>query len=133
MPSKISALGIELQGADQQALLATVAFVILYFLLAFMIYAASDFLAWWLSITSQAIEIDVSSYEGNLRGHSPQPGTIQGELENRRAELYKKIRIHFKLVTPLSIVRALFDFCLPIAVGGHAIIILFIAASGDSI
>ena len=130
VPSKISALGIELQGADQRALLAIVAFVILYFLAAFIIYATSDYLAWRLSISRQAIKRAVSSYEEDLQGFYPQPGTIEEELEKFKAELHKKIHIYFKLVTPTSIVRALFDFVLPIAVGGYALILLVRAVAG---
>lgn len=51
VPSKISGLGIEFQNTDQRALLFIVAFVILYFLFAFIIYAFSDFLAWRLAIS----------------------------------------------------------------------------------
>lgn len=130
VPSKISALGIELQGADQRALLAIVAFVISYFLVAFIVYATSDYLAWRLSISRQAIKKTLSSYEEHLQGFFPQPGTIEGELEELKAELHKKLRIYFKLVTPTSIVRALFDFGLPIAVGGYALILLVRAAAG---
>lgn len=130
VPSKISGLGIEFQNTDQRALLFIVAFVILYFLVAFIIYAFSDFLAWRLAINRQAIEREVSSYEKDIRGHYHPPGTIEDDIENYEVELRRKLGVYFKfkLVTPTSIVRAFFDFGLPLAMGGYAFLILIIAA-----
>ena len=128
IPSKISGLGIEFQIADQQALLSIVASLIFYFFVAFISYAASDFLAWKLSISKQAIEKAIASYEDDLHGNFPQPGTIDGEIEEYRHELHKKIRIYFKLIAPTSIFRAFFDFGLPIAIGCYALFILIRAA-----
>lgn len=125
IPSKIPGLGIELQVNDQSALLGLVSFVILYFLVAFIIYAISDYLAWFLAISMGNIEKGVSSYEKDLLGNSyPQPGTLEGELEKYREALHKKYRIYFNIVTPTSIVRALFDFVLPIIVGVYALWIM---------
>ena len=46
IPSKISALGIEFEPADQRALLVILAVIVSYFTIAFAIYAAADFLTW---------------------------------------------------------------------------------------
>jgi len=128
VPSKISGLGIEFQGTDQRALLVIVAFIILYFLVAFIIYATSDYLAWRIAINNLAIEKAVSAYNDDLHGSYPQPGSIDEELNKFSSELHKKYHIYFKLVTPASIVRALFDFGLPIALGLYALFLLIIAA-----
>jgi hypothetical protein len=45
-PTEITSLGIKFAAADQRALLAVLAAVTGYFLVAFVVYAASDFLAW---------------------------------------------------------------------------------------
>lgn len=124
VPSKISGLGIEFQSANQQALLSIVAIVIVYFLVAFIIYAASDYLAWRLAISKQLIEKIVSDYEKDLLGLFPQPGTTDENLEQFKLELHKKFRFYFKLITPISIFRALFDFGLPIAVGCYALLLI---------
>jgi hypothetical protein len=127
VPSKISGLGIEFKGTDQRALLVIIAFIILYFLAAFIIYAISDFIAWRIAINNQGIKAAVSDYEDSLHSHFPHPDSIDGEIESYRSNLQKKYRIYFTLVTPASIVRALFDFGLPIVVGLYALFLLIFA------
>lgn len=46
LPTKISALGIEFGAADQRSLLNILAVITAYFLVAFVVYAASDWVAW---------------------------------------------------------------------------------------
>src|SRR5215208_7776204 len=46
VPSKIATFGIELDKPNRTALLLLLGLVTLYFLAAFVIYAASDFLEW---------------------------------------------------------------------------------------
>lgn len=46
VPSKISALGIDLSAPAQDAFVMLVGLVIVYFLCAFIIYGVSDFFAW---------------------------------------------------------------------------------------
>jgi hypothetical protein len=124
VPSKISGLGIEFQSADQEALLSIVAVVIVYFLVAFIIYATSDYLAWKIAISKQFIESAVSSYEKDILGLFPQPGTADENIQEFKHDLQKKFRFYFKLITPTSIIRALFDFGLPIAVGCYALLLI---------
>jgi len=133
VPSKIPSLGIEFQLANQQALLLIVASIILYFIVAFIIYAASDYLSWKLEIKSWALEKAVSENEEVYHYYCPQPGTCEEEIERDMGKLHKKYRIYFRLVAPTSIVRALFDFGLPLAVGASALFLLVRAAAGNSI
>ena len=133
VPSKIPSLGIEFQLANQQALLLIVASIILYFIVAFIIYAASDYLSWKLEIKSWALEKAVSENEEVYHYYCPQPGTCEEEIERDMGKLHKKYRIYFRLVAPISIVRALFDFGLPLAVGASALFLLVRAAAGNSI
>ena len=46
VPTKITALGIEFSQSDKSGLLAVLAVIIFYFLLAFLIYCISDLAAW---------------------------------------------------------------------------------------
>lgn len=119
VPSKISGLGIEFQSADQRAILLIVALIVSYFLVAFTIYAASDFLAWKVSISKQVIEKTIADYEEDLRNDVSEP-----EIDEYRYEMYEKIEIYIKLITPTSIFRAFFDFALPIFFGGYSLFLL---------
>ena len=46
VPSKITTFGVEFSEADQDLLLGLFGGVVIYFLVAFLVYAWSDFLAW---------------------------------------------------------------------------------------
>ena len=54
IPSKISAFGIDFEKTDQQAFQIVMAFVVVYFLVAFFLYGLSDFLAWRISFNQGA-------------------------------------------------------------------------------
>lgn len=130
IPSRISGLGIEFQSANPQALLSIVACVIFYFLVAFMIYAASDYVAWKLSISSQVHEKELAEYNDELHGYyCPQSGSPEEAMEEFRAQLRRKIRRYIKLIKPVSIFRAFFDLGLPILVGCYALFILIRAVA----
>jgi len=124
VPSKIAGFGIEFQSVTQHALLSIVAIVILYFLVAFIIYAVSDYLAWRLAVSKQFIEKTVSRYEKDLLGLFPQPGTTDENIEQFKLDLHNKFRFSFKLIIATSFFRGLFDFGLPIAVGCYALFLI---------
>jgi hypothetical protein len=46
VPTKVDALGIELSSTDQRSFLTLLALVIVYLLIAFVIYGFADFLTW---------------------------------------------------------------------------------------
>ena len=46
LPTEIVALGVKFSPADRAGLVSVAAFVVLYFMVAFILYAAVDFLAW---------------------------------------------------------------------------------------
>jgi hypothetical protein len=66
----------------------------------------------------------VSDYEKDLLGLFPQPGTNDENIEQFKLDLHNKFRFYFKLITPTSIFRVLFDFGLPIAVGCYALFLI---------
>ncbi len=76
VPSKISALGIEFTKTDQQSLMTILGLVTLYFLFAFVTYAASDFLAWRLAFVAAVRNVLA---ERRKEGHS-----VVGSLSLRR-------------------------------------------------
>src|SRR5260370_32381246 len=62
VPEKISTLGIEFTKTNQKSLLAIISFVTIYFLFAFAIYAAADFIAWRLAFHNALSSWITNSY-----------------------------------------------------------------------
>ena len=123
VPTKISALGVEFEKANQQALLGIVALVALYFLAAFVIYAAADFLAWRRAIRSYLVD--------RVRERMEREKHIPPQLiEEEEAKIAQRVRgawIVFALSGPVSYVRAFFEFVVPCVVGTYAVLLLFSA------
>lgn len=118
VPSKISALGIEFAQADQQSLLSILALVVTYFLVAFVIYAAADFLAWRRAITRSLRQ---SIIESKQQKHVMSDDEWY-EIESRINQKFGYVV--FRLSGLVSIIRAIFEFVLPVIVGVYAIILL---------
>jgi hypothetical protein len=56
VPSKIEALGIEFSDQNQATLVRGLGLVVAYFVSAFVVYAASDFLSWRLAVRNALID-----------------------------------------------------------------------------
>jgi hypothetical protein len=127
LPSKISALGIELKTTDQNTILYLMSACLIYFIFAFFLYAMSDFMIWKKAITreylSQFRRIVIDEYS-----QGPD-NPIDCDVESEAARLSKKNKVWETLCKPVSIARALFEFLLPIIVGLYAAIIMLFKAS----
>lgn len=116
IPAKIQALGIELGQGDQQAFLVVMMLVVLYFLVAFVLYGLADFLSWRLSYDEGAEVAFVAQMQRRT---------------SRDTDPYKNIVRSWRstwpnhLAGPVSFVRAIFEFLLPLVVGGYAIYALY--------
>lgn len=123
VPSKISALGIEFGAADQKSMLGIFGLVILYFLVAFIIYAAADFVTWRLSHAAAIRE-----------GWLPRPKKTDETDNEYRKELERTALYlqHFEyklslLAHPILLFRSALEFVLPVIVGVYAIVKLWTA------
>jgi hypothetical protein len=121
VPSKISALGIEFAKSDQQTILSLLSLIVVYFLVAFVVYASSDFLAWRRALRAQLVEgireklkIERELGEEYLRQE-------QNMLMERLDEGYRL----YSLSRPVSVLRAIFEFLFPILVGGYGAYLLW--------
>lgn len=123
VPTKIPAFGIEFAHIEQRALLLIIALVTIYFLIAFVIYATSDFLAWRLAYIG-ALR---NRYEEKIKKQRDLLRLVPAEEEMRISEYLRPFRVFYHLSRPVSLVRALFEFVLPIAIGVFAVISLFTA------
>jgi hypothetical protein len=105
LPEKVSALGIEFSHADQKSLLGIFTIIIGYFLAAFVVYAAADGVAWTTSHYFPKVEELHKKFKGVV------PGVPGSSLSG----------------VALLLIRAAFEFLLPILVGIIAIVYLFTA------
>lgn len=124
VPTKISALGIEFAKADQNSLLSVLGIIILYFLIAFLIYAASDIITWHGSFfrSLKASMVDRWKSEAEKDPVMEMSDYIDDFLKRPFS-----VRFVLRLTSPVSLLRAIFEFLLPIIVGIYAIIIIWSA------
>ena len=124
VPTKITALGVEVGKTDQQSILWVIGLITFYFLIAFIIYAASDFLAWRMAFFHAFIE----SFEKSEVAHNNISNYSSTErLRDIKNEIKSSLgnRVVFVLTGPVSFLRAIFEFFLPIVVGIYAIILVW--------
>lgn len=155
VPTKLTTFGVEFEKVNQQWLLLVLGFVILYFLIAFIIYSTSDFIVWRLTF--------ISIYKRRLKALIRRKETIASEIsetEELIEELKKRlidteytspileshdyqkknarfsdpynIKSVIKLVEPISITRATFEFLLPLCVGIYTVILVLSASFSES-
>lgn len=125
LPTEIAALGVKLGGNDQRTLLVLLAAVCLYYLVAFIAYAASDLTAWQMAIRESMLEHLIRSW----REPDEYDVHVWGEAQDKLAERYPLLVLADLLVKPVSVARALFEFALPLVVGLVAIVILAVKSA----
>ena len=124
VPSKISALGIDFNQTDQRSLLLAIASVIGYFLLAFLIYAGSDFLLWRLTFRRAVKDFIANRREAEAARRAPDlEDFIATRAESDDYEKIAVLRMQY-LSTPMSVLRSLFEFALPVIISIYAIVSL---------
>jgi len=119
IPKEIEALGVKFSTSDQRALLMVLAAVTAYFLVAFLIYAASDFLTWRLSLKTAVHELMKTAREQDEYDKH-----IEQEIDDNIRERYPSLHVSHRMVIPVSRMRATFEFLVPLLVGLCAIIVL---------
>jgi hypothetical protein len=119
VPSKITALGIEFDQADQSIILRMLAWVVIYFLVAFLIYALSDLLAWRVAFSDARIALRKAHYS------LPEEQRHEREMIDRR--LFEEMTAQMtwqRFSNPVSLLRAVFEFAVPVIIGLCAVIVL---------
>jgi len=120
VPAKISALGIEFDNADQRALLSMLSLIVGYFVAAFLIYAASDLVAWRVEYINsmhdwRRRQLVLSGDERSLDAE------VEHQLRRMRGLGFRMWRL---LSRPVMLLRAMFEFALPVVVGIYASTVL---------
>ena len=129
VPSKISALGVEFSQASQQSLFHVLAAVVGYYFVAFILYAAADFVPWRIRYTEAFGEMVGSpEYKAARSLHSislkRKSAFAQFQEDNKSSESERPPpRAHFALALSWIIygLRALFEFLVPLLVAIYAI------------
>jgi len=104
IPTKISALGIEITQSDQNALLSIAAAIVLYFVITFIIYAWTDYLGW---------------YFGTLIRHGR--ALIEKETEAGIGE-----NLHWNVAKISLAIRLFLEFIFPVLLGLYTFFVLII-------
>jgi hypothetical protein len=117
VPERISTFGIEFSKADQTAVLRVLAIVVLYFLVAFVIYAFSDFVSWRITFRGALREAHMERVQSELEGISKETKDVT-ETHARRGRRWTRA------ARPTSWARTIFEFLLPVLVGSYAVIAL---------
>lgn len=123
IPSRISALGIEFARADQRAILVILSVVVTYFTVTFMIYAATDFLA-WRGAHDDALLMHLREEHAFVPIHD---AADDKPFERIQKRIVRRRWRWGSLARKNQYVRAVWEFVLPIAVGFYAIGILLLA------
>ena len=134
-PTEVSALGLKITPGSRNVLLWLVALIVIYHLVAFAAYAASDFAHWYVNIKSTDWEDDIADWEKSKAEWfakaklSDEDRQVIDEHERRLGSIWRgePSRVHMtvlKMIPPISIARALVDFLFPLAVGGVATYLL---------
>lgn len=121
VPSKISALGVDFTAGDQKSLLSIMALVITYFLIAFLTYAIADFVAWRVAFHSAVRELAKSRLEERT---DPAAEARARAIRDEMQALSGRSYLWGSMSRPVSILRALLDCAVPVAVGIATIAIL---------
>jgi hypothetical protein len=123
VPTRIDALGIEFSQIDQKTLLRALAAAVLYFLVGFIVYGLSDFVAWRRDLHMARRDTKLDQLRKNKeyeevspRQPAPSPTAPFVGLEPFRRWEYES-RSLLRSEFPVSLLRAMFDFLLPIVVG----------------
>lgn len=122
VPTKLSAFGLEFSTVNQRTFLALYAVVVAYFLIAFFVYAFTDYVAWK---RSQAIH-----YREYLRQDELVRNSLGVEVEKEALKRFAEDGCpyrgfaSYRTAKFASGLRAAFEFFLPLAVANYAIIVM---------
>ena len=119
IPSRITALNVEIGKADLRPVLIILALVTAYFLVAFVLYALADMIARNLAYR-EALK-DAMVRRAELKEH----GGWTTEDEEEFYKTFGRERFPRIFLKPVASFRLAFDFGLPILVGIYEIVTLF--------
>jgi hypothetical protein len=118
VPTRISALGVDLSLSQQRNFALVMALVVSYFLAAFVTYGLSDFFLWRKRYQDHLVHVERAAENWDL--------SDQEEYDEMRARGVPDISWLYRWSKPLVVVRVIFEFALPLVVGICAIVWLLV-------
>ncbi len=119
LPEEITALGIKFAAHDKGGLIHLLAFIVIFYLIAFVIYSLSDFITWRLAFVA---ELKKLFKEVNEAAVTMQKTGVNTSEDSR----IRYLEYRWNLIsTPTSVMRAILEFVVPIALAIYSIVILW--------
>jgi hypothetical protein len=115
VPQKISALGIDLSLPAQKMFIYLVGAIIIYFMLAFVVYGMSDFFIWRKKYQDYLDSVETYMDSWSEEDQKASAGTPKIDW------LYQK-------AGSVAYIRAFFEYLLPITVGLTSVVLVFFSA-----
>ena len=131
VPEKLALLGIEFAKVQQGTFVRLYALVIAYYLIAFCIYAFTDYVAWRRQEVITLTEYDLQRLErqaGRSVHDEPLPNMATATKPSKRAPHTNPVYVGFAsywLAFTSARARAAFEFLLPIGFAVYALWVLF--------
>lgn len=117
IPTKIGALGIEVERTDQRALLLLLTVVVAYSLVTFIIYAASDFVRLRGAYNS-ALLTHLQKEDGFYPAEDEPSDSPRARTWKR---LERRVGLYMRLARTSAVIRTAWEFFFPVGVGLYAI------------
>jgi hypothetical protein len=137
VPTKISALGLDFSPTNQKAFLLMIALVTAYLLVAFIIHASADFIAWQISHI-KSVKKTLYDFQAELKDilktkliADDTDKKVQEQMQSTLdahhiivEKLFERDKFTSNFVYPVSLIRALLEFVFPILLASYTIIVL---------
>ena len=140
VPSRIADLGIEFTADHRASLILIALLAVIYFLVAFVLYALSDFSRWQLQVRSsllrkaavdnrallfEGLTTDVANPVQGVQDIGLRQAAAQAQLDKHLQEaMAKHMRPYWQIARPLGWVRALLEFLFPVVIGAYTVYVL---------
>jgi hypothetical protein len=128
LPTKIESIGIDFTIGNKASLLLLLSAIVGYFLVMFLVYAVSDFVAWQKSYRDPIDQLKFDAHESQYRAADAGATNVVIGIEavNRRKEAWDAILR--RAIAPTSVTRAVMEFLVPTLVGVAALVCVLRAA-----
>jgi hypothetical protein len=132
IPSRIVDLGIEFTATHKASLVLIVLFGVVYFFVAFLLYAASDFSRWQLALRTsflkkRAIENRSALFKGMKSKEDRLLNEAAGKAQLEKAlqeSMDRYMSPYWQIAAPLGWARAFLEFVFPLVFAAYSIYLL---------